>query len=386
MLATIMQVLDTTIANVALPTCRGASARRQDTITWVLTSYIVAAAIMTPVTGWLPDRFGRKRAVPRLDRRLHRAPRCCAASPASLEEMVLFRLLQGVFGAALVPLSQAVLLDINPQERHGQAMAIWGAGIMVGPIIGPTLGGWLTETLRLALGVLHQPAGRHPRLPRRCRLSCRDATRRLRGFDFFGFAMLSLAIGALQLMLDRGEQLDWFSSPEIWIELALALDRLLGLRRPSWRPDGAPSSTATIFRDRNFVDRAGLHLHRRHHPARHHGAAAADAVSACSAIRRSLTGLVMAPRGVGTMISMLLVGRLVRLVDARLLVFAGLLLTTWSLWHDDRLHAADGRPADHHVRRHPGPRPRPRLRAAVDGRLRDARAEVPHRRRRACSA
>ncbi len=131
---------------------------------------------------------------------------------SSLTEMVLFRLLQGVFGAALVPLSQAVLLDINPREQHGQAMAIWGAGIMVGPIVGPTLGGWLTETFNwrwvfyinlpvgiLAfLGIARLPAGNRQKRPR--------------GFDFFGFAMLALAVGALQLMLDRGEQLDWFSS------------------------------------------------------------------------------------------------------------------------------------------------------------------------------
>ena len=145
MLATIMQVLDTTIANVALPHMQGSLNAAQDQITWVLTSYIVAAAIMTPVTGWLADRLGRKQLFLVSVVGFVIMSMLCGIA-WSLEVMVLFRLLQGVFGAAIVPLSQTFLLDINPRERHGQAMAIWGAGIMVGPIIGPTLGGWLTET------------------------------------------------------------------------------------------------------------------------------------------------------------------------------------------------------------------------------------------------
>src|SRR5690606_6237430 len=127
----------------------------------------------------------------------------------NLESMVVFRLFQGVFGAAIVPLSQTILLDINRKENHGQAMAMWGAGIMVGPIIGPTLGGWLTESfdwrwvffINLPVGILSF-LGAAAYLPR--------IARRLRGFDFFGFAMLSLGVGALQLMLDRGAEVDWF--------------------------------------------------------------------------------------------------------------------------------------------------------------------------------
>ena len=145
MLATIMQVLDTTIANVALPSMTGDLGASQDTITWVLTSYIVSSAIITPVTGWLADRLGKRELF------LISIVGFVASSIAcglawSLPSMVAFRLLQGVFGAAIVPLSQTFLLDINPREKTGQAMAMWGAGIMVGPIIGPTLGGWLTES------------------------------------------------------------------------------------------------------------------------------------------------------------------------------------------------------------------------------------------------
>src|SRR4051794_1359526 len=144
MLATIMQALDTTIANVALPHMQGALQSSQDQISWVLTSYIVAAAIATPLTGWLCARWGRRQVFLAAVAGFTVASALCGMA-GTLWEIVAARLLQGLFGAALVPLSQAVLLDINPKEKVGQAMAIWGAGIMVGPILGPVLGGWLTE-------------------------------------------------------------------------------------------------------------------------------------------------------------------------------------------------------------------------------------------------
>jgi DHA2 family multidrug resistance protein len=144
MLATIMQALDTTIANVALPHMQGSLSATQDQIAWVLTSYIVAAAIMTPPTGVLAARLGRKKLFMIAVTGFTLASMLCGAA-TSLTEMVIFRLLQGVFGASLVPLSQAVLLDTYPREKHGSAMAMWGVGVMVGPILGPTLGGYLTE-------------------------------------------------------------------------------------------------------------------------------------------------------------------------------------------------------------------------------------------------
>ena len=329
MLATIMQVLDTTIANVALPTMTGDLGASQDTINWVLTSYIVAAAIMTPVTGWLSDRLGRRELFLTAIVGFTVTSMLCGLS-WSLESMVLFRVLQGLFGAAIVPLSQTFLLDINPKENHGQAMAMWGAGIMVGPIIGPTLGGWLTETLdwrwvffiNLPVGIIAF-LGCAAYLPR--------IARRLRGFDFFGFAMLSLGVGALQLMLDRGAEVDWFAAAEIWIELGLAITGFwvftvhLTLSRDTF-------IDPAIFRDRNFVTGlvfifvVGIILLASL-------ALLPPMLSRLFNHSTTLTGLVMAPRGVGTMISMILVGRLVRVVDARILVVAGLALTAWSL-HD----------------------------------------------------
>ena len=328
MLATIMQVLDTTIANVALPSMTGDLDASQDTITWVLTSYIVAAAIMTPVTGWLADRVGRRQLFLTTIVGFTATSMACGLAP-NLEAMVVFRLLQGVFGAAIVPLSQTFLLDINPRERHGSAMAIWGAGIMVGPIIGPTLGGYLTETLdwrwvffiNLPVGLIAF-AGCFAYLP--------EVARRLRRFDFFGFAMLSLGVGALQLMLDRGGEADWFASWEIWIELGLAITGLwvftvhLATAEDTF-VDGK------IFADRNFVMGlilifvVGIVLLASL-------ALLPPMLSHVFGYSTITTGLVMAPRGVGTMISMILVGRLVRMTDPRYLVITGLLLTALSLY------------------------------------------------------
>src|SRR3984957_8251402 len=213
-LAVIMQALDTTIANVALPYMQGSVSASQDQINWVLTSYIVAAAIMTPPTGWLAGRFGRKRLFLVAVVGFTIASILCAIA-TSLPQIVLYRLLQGVFGASLVPLSQAVLLDIYPREQQGSAMAMWGVGVMVGPILGPTLGGWLTEHydwrwvfyINLPIGILTFLG-----LSTFLSETARNAAAKL---DWFGFGMLSLTIGALQMMLDRGEELDWFGSGEI---------------------------------------------------------------------------------------------------------------------------------------------------------------------------
>ncbi len=328
MLATVMQVLDTTIANVALPSMVGDLGASQDTINWVLTSYIVAAAIMTPVTGWLSDRFGRKELFLVSVVGFTITSMLCGVS-WSLESMVLFRVLQGVFGAAIVPLSQTFLLDINPKERHGQAMAMWGAGIMVGPIIGPTLGGWLTESFNWRwVFFINLPVGIVAFLGSAAYLPA--VAKRLRGFDFFGFAMLSLGVGALQLMLDRGGEVDWFSAVEIWIELGLAITGFW-----VFIVHMATSKNTfidpRIFTDRNFVTGlvfifvigvillASLAL-------------LPPMLARIYGYPTITTGLVMAPRGVGTMVSMLLVGRLVQIVDARYLVVTGLALTAASLY------------------------------------------------------
>jgi DHA2 family multidrug resistance protein len=328
MLATIMQVLDTTIANVALPTMTGDLGASPDTINWVLTSYIVAAAIMTPVTGWLADRFGRKELFLTTVVGFTAMSMLCGMA-WSLESMVLFRVLQGLFGAAIVPLSQTFLLDINPKERHGSAMALWGAGIMVGPIIGPTLGGWLTESFNWRwVFFINLPVGIVAFLG--CAAYLPSIATRLRGFDFFGFAMLSLGVGALQLMLDRGAEVDWFSAAEIWIELGLALTGFWVFTVHTMTAKN-PFIDPKIFVDRNFVTGlvfifvVGIILLASL-------ALLPPMLSRIFNYPTITTGIIMAPRGVGTMVSMILVGRIIQKVDARYLVVLGLMLTAYSLY------------------------------------------------------
>ncbi|MFD1581027.1 DHA2 family efflux MFS transporter permease subunit [Ramlibacter ginsenosidimutans] len=329
MLATIMQALDTTIANVALPHMQGSLQASQDQITWVLTSYIVASAIALPLTGWLCARYGRRMVFVVSVIGFTAASALCGIS-TSLGGIVLARLLQGVFGAALVPLSQAVLLDINPPQKVGQAMAIWGAGIMVGPILGPMLGGWLTENLDWRwVFFINVPVGAFALygilryLPEN-----RPPAGRL---DMFGFIALSLGIGLLQLFLDRGEQQDWFDSWEIKLEAAGALVAFAFLAVHTVTVQGASFVDRALLKDRNFVTGCffgfivGMVLY---------GTMALLPLFLQGLMGYPVvyTGVITAPRGIGTMIAMIVVGRLVQRVDLRLIMATGFGLTALALW------------------------------------------------------
>jgi DHA2 family multidrug resistance protein len=329
MLATLMQVVDTTIANVALPHMQGSLAATQDQIGWVLTSYIVAAAIATPATGWLASELGRKHLLTISIAGFTIASVLCGIA-TNLDQMVAFRLLQGLFGAALVPISQSTLLDSFPREKHGAAMALWGMGIMVGPILGPPLGGWLTESyswhwvflINVPVGVLalfgvlaSMPVDEH----------------RPSRFDARGFAFLAIGIAAMQLMLDRGNDKDWFGSVEIQVELALSV---LGfyLYWVHWRERQRPFVDIGLLRDRNFGV-ANLFIFVI-------GVVLFATMALLPPYLQTLmnypvitTGLLLAPRGMGTMVSMMVVGRLMaRGFDPRIIVAVGIVLTTYSLW------------------------------------------------------
>ncbi len=329
MLATIMQALDTTIANVALPHMQGSMSATQDQISWVLTSYIVAAAIFMPLTGFLTARFGRKRIFIWTVVGFTVASMMCGAAQ-NLTQIVLFRMLQGVFGAGLVPLSQSVLLDSYPKEKHGSAMALWGMGVMVGPILGPMLGGWLTENyswrwvfyINLPFGLLAWYG-----LKNYLQETAIDHARR---FDLQGFAYLSLAIGALQMMLDRGESQDWFASREVVIEGTLAalscylfIAHIFTDRKPFIEPE--------LFRDRNFtLGLIAIFII---------GIILLASMALLPPFMQSLMGYpvidigyLLAPRGIGTMFAMFVVGKLLRNVDPRHTILAGLVLTVYSLW------------------------------------------------------
>src|SRR5271163_3330581 len=329
MLATLMQALDTTIANVALPYMQGSVSATQDQIDWVLTSYIVAAAIMTPPTGFLAARFGLKRLFLVSVAGFTVASMLCGMSK-SLTQIVLFRILQGAFGAALVPLSQSVLLNIYPPERQGSAMALWGVAVMAGPVLGPVLGGWLTSvyTWRYVF-YINLPIGMLAFLGMGAFLkdTARDTTTKL---DWFGFGTLSLTIGAMQVMLDRGEELDWFGSGEIIVEAVVAttafylfLVHTFTARQPFVRP--------SLFRDRNFT--AGV-LFVAVVGLTYYASLALQPPFLQNLMNYPVVtaGLVLGPRGIGTMAAMLVVGRLIGRVDTRLLLGLGLSISAWAFY------------------------------------------------------
>ncbi|HET6608592.1 MAG TPA: DHA2 family efflux MFS transporter permease subunit [Rhodopila sp.] len=326
--ATLMQALDQTIANVALPYMQGSLSATYDEITWVLTSYITAAAIMTAPVGWLAARFGRKYLFITCLVGFTATSMMCGAAQ-SLSQMVVFRLLQGMFGAALVPLSQSTMMDIYPAEQRGKAMAIWGIGVMVGPILGPTLGGYLTEMynwrfvfyINLPFGIL-ATLGLLFFMPR----SFGNFSLK---FDWVGFGVLSLGIGGLQMMLDRGQNQDWFTSREIITEAVLGglgvylfVIHMLTAKKPFIPP--------MLFVDRNFA--AGLSLMFTT------GTILVSSSSLMAPWLQNLAnypvesaGLIMAPRGIGTMAAMMLSGRLSNKMDPRWLMAAGIVALSWSM-------------------------------------------------------
>ena len=328
-LATIMQALDTTIANIALPYIQGSVSASQDQINWVLTSYIAAAAIMIPTTGFLAGRFGRKRIFLVSVAGFTLASMLCGMAQ-SLVQIVLFRTLQGMFGAALVPLSQSVLIDINPPERRGSAMALFGIAVVVGPVLGPVLGGWLTENytwrwvfyINLPIGAVAF-LGISSFLP--------DTDRNVSAkLDLFGFGTLSLAIGAMQILLDRGEQLDWFGSSEIWIEAIVAVSAFYLFLVHTFTAD-EPFVRPALFRDRNFT--AGMIF------IFIVGVTYLASLALITPYLQNLmnypivtAGLVLGPRGIGTMVASMIVGQLVGRVDTRLLLVIGLGLTACAFY------------------------------------------------------
>jgi len=328
MLATIMQVLDTTIANVALPHMQGSLSATQDQIVWVLTSYIVASAIMTLPTGWLEGRFGRKTLYATAISGFTLSSLLCGLA-GSLEQMVLFRVLQGCFGASLVPLAQATMLDVNPPEKRGSAMALWGVGVMIGPILGPTLGGYLTENYEWRwVFLINLPLGIAALFG--VLLFMPPSKRRERPFDKFGFLTLSLTIGCSQLLLDRGEHVGWFDSSEILLYAALA-GSALWMYVFHTRAARHPFLSPELFRDRNlltslfFIFFTGIIL--------------LATMALLPPYLQNLmgypvmdVGMLMAPRGIGTMVAMMLVGRLVNRVDPRRLILTGLFFTICSLY------------------------------------------------------
>jgi DHA2 family multidrug resistance protein len=330
MTATIMQALDTTIANVALPYMQGSLSASQDQINWVLTSYIVAAAIMTAPVGWIANRFGRKRIFIVCSGGFTIASVLCGLAQ-DINQMVLFRLLQGVFGAALVPLSQAVMLDSYALHERAKAMSIWGMGVMMGPIMGPSLGAWLTETYSWHwVFFVNLPFGVFTVLGLLVFMDETRTDRDLR-FDWFGFATLAVGIGSMQVALDRGEQLGWMESNEIIAEIIVSIAGFYYFFAHSLTTT-KPFIQFAIFKDRNFVSGCvfmavmGLVLFSTM-------ALSSPYLQNVIGYPIITAGLLLASRGCGTFVAMMLVGRMMRYIEARTLIISGLGLTCLSLFY-----------------------------------------------------
>ena len=328
MTAVLLQVLDTTIANVALPHMQASLGATQESINWVLTSYIIASAIALPMSGWLADRVGRKRLLVISVVGFTTASVLCAMA-TSLVEMVGFRAIQGVSGAFIVPLAQATLFDINPREKHGQAMALFGGGVMIGPILGPVLGGWLTDSYNWRwVFLVNLPVGVLCFFLMTAFMPTTETHKRR--FDLFGFSLLAVALCALQLFLDRGQQQDWFDSWEIIIECGLAiagfwmfLVHTITAEHPLWDRE--------MFADRNFATALVFMVIT--------GVLLLAGLALLPPLLQNLygysvlqSGFLTAPRGIGTLISMLIAGRLTSRMDARILVASGVVLMGISLW------------------------------------------------------
>lgn len=328
MAAMVMQVLDTTITNVALPHMSASLSASPETISWVLTSYILASAVAIPITGWLADRIGAKKLFVFSVATFTIASILCGVAQ-NITEMVLFRTLQGIGGAFLGPLAQTLMLDINKPSEQGKAMSVYGMGVMIGPIMGPIVGGYLTEwfdwrwcfLVNVPVGIVCL-IGLITLLP--------EKELKTREFDLFGFTMLALGLCGLQLMLDRGQHADWFSSREIWIELGIAVCALwvflvhtLTAKKPLFAPE--------LFADRNFVS-ASVFMFII-------GMVMFAAMALLPSLLEGLfgypvveTGEILAARGVGVLVTMFVSGKIVGKVDARIMVASGFILSSWSLW------------------------------------------------------
>src|SRR3990170_928303 len=323
-LTAVLEVLDMTIVNVAIPHMLGAFAATADQITWILTSYIVAAAVLMPLTGYLSTWLGRRRLLlTAITGFVVSSALCCMAW--NLESMVLFRLAQGVFGAPLVPLSQAILLDAFPRNRAGQALAIFGMGIMVAPVIGPALGGYLTETYSWRMVFyINVPIGLLALLLSVGYLPKRDI--RDIKTDWIGMGLLVLAVGALQFVLDQGQMRDWFNSRLIVVGTIIAVFATAAFFLRGWNKTDNIIDLS-LLRDRNFV--LGTLAITAYGVSLFGWMAMMPLFSQrLLGYTPDVAGTLFIPRAIVSAITLAITGGvLIRMFDARLLVAAGLVLT-----------------------------------------------------------
>ncbi|OCC23089.1 EmrB/QacA family drug resistance transporter [Croceicoccus estronivorus] len=329
MLAALIQVLDSTIANVALPHMQSALGAQPDTVTWVLTSYIIASAVALPLTGWLSNRVGTRRLfIFSVSGFIITSMMCGMAQ--NLEEMVIFRAMQGVSGAFILPLSQSSMLDATRPSKHAQIMALWSLGVIVGPIVGPVLGGWLTENWNWRwIFYVNVPLGVSALSILIAQLPKSEQT--ARPFDFVGFILVAAALAALQMLLDRGPQIDWFDATESWIYLGIILSAIWVALLHFIAVDH-PLFDRRLFADLNFTIAMIFMVAT--------GVVMFANMALLPPLLQTLlgydtidAGILMMPRGIGVLVSMQVAGWLVRRgVDARLLIGTGTAMLGYSLY------------------------------------------------------
>jgi DHA2 family multidrug resistance protein len=329
MLATLMNTLDSTIANVALPHIQGSVSAAQDQITWVLTSYIIATAIMTPLSGWLTQKFGRKRIVLISIIGFTVASMLCGIA-TNLPEIVIFRVLQGIAGASTMPLAQSVMLDIYPQSQLPTVMAVWSSAVIIGPILGPAVGGWLTEYyswrwafyINVPIGVLAVAAI--------FIFMDHDEGGRQRPFDFVGFTALITFVVGFQLMMDRGPGQDWFGSKEIWFECAAGAAGLWIFIVQTATAEH-PFFDRALAKDGNFVGTTifGFFV----------GMLLFSVTALLPTLMQNLlgysalqSGYASMPRGLGSLVAFISVPILLRMIGARRTLVIGLVLSVLAVW------------------------------------------------------
>jgi DHA2 family multidrug resistance protein len=326
--ATIIQILDSTIANVAIPHMQTSLGATMDTITWVLTSYIVASAVAMPITGWLSDRIGSRNLFLGAVAGFILASMLCGIA-TSLTEMVAFRIFQGICAAFIGPLSQTIMLDINKPSEAPRAMSIWAMGIMIAPILGPMIGGWLTENYNWRwVFYINLPIGIPTLVLLWWLLPSRPISRR--ALDRFGFAMLAIGLATLQLLLDRGQQEDWLESWEIIIELIVVIAAIWMFAIHQMTTD-RPMFERILLRDRNFFISLNMMLLV--------GMMMFGIFALLPPMLQNLygytvydTGVLLAPRGVGIVFAMFVAAKLNGKVDPRIIIFSGFLMTACSMW------------------------------------------------------
>ena len=329
MLASLIQILDTTIANVAIPHMQSSLGATSDEISWVLTSYIVAVAVAMPITGWLADRIGSRRLFLISVVGFVLSSMLCGMAQ-NVTQMVLFRALQGATGAFIAPLSQAAMIDTNKPSRQSQMMAVWGMGIMAGPILGPILGGYLTENWNWrAVFYVNVPLGIISLAILAATLPSRELVRRK--FDGLGFALVALALTSLQLLLDRGNHIDWFHSIEAWIYMIVLLSAAW-IAVIHFATAREPLFNRHLFTNSNYVFAVVFSLVM--------GVMMFATMALLPPMLQRLfgygvidTGETMMPRGVGTLLTMQFSGYILRKgFDPRILIAAGFGIAAFSLW------------------------------------------------------